>query len=233
MQPYFFPYLGYFSLIQATDRWVVFDTAQYIRRGWVNRNRVLKRGKEDWKYIRIPIVKAPQETSINKIEVDNNDDWRDELIRNLDYYSDNRAPHYEETVAFLRTALMTDERNLATALVRFLAMACEHIGIEHNLEVFSEMPLTIGGVEHAGEWALRIAEALGATTYINAPGGREIFNSHQFASARIELLFLTPRLPPYDQRRPAFVPSLSIIDALMWNSRAKVCSMIKEFDLER
>ncbi|MFN8710728.1 MAG: WbqC family protein, partial [Planctomyces sp.] len=70
MQPYFFPYVGYFSLIHATDHWVVFDSAQYIRRGWVNRNRILSTGESPWKYIRIPVQHSDMETRISEILID-------------------------------------------------------------------------------------------------------------------------------------------------------------------
>jgi hypothetical protein len=231
MQPYFFPYLGYFSLIEATDRWIVFDTPQYIRRGWVNRNRVLTRGKDEWKYIRIPIVKAPQETPIHQMEVDESEDWRADLLRNLDYYRDHRAPHYEETIEFLSRAVTAEERNLSAVLTKLLRDTCEYLGMDRKLEVFSQMQLAMGPVAHPGDWALRISEALGAAAYINPPGGREIFEAREFAQRGIDLLFLTPTLPPYDQRRSAFVPGLSIVDALMWNPRSHVLDMVRQYSL--
>lgn len=62
MQPYFFPYLGYYALIQKTDTWVVFDDCQYIRHGWVNRNRILH-PNNSWQYITVPIAKAKKKNS--------------------------------------------------------------------------------------------------------------------------------------------------------------------------
>jgi hypothetical protein len=231
MQPYLFPYVGYFSLIEASDRWIVFDTPQYIRHGWVNRNRVLKRGNGDWKYIRIPLVKAPQDTPICQMRIDDSQDWRGDVVRNLDYYHHCRAPHYRATVDFLNRALTVSSDKLSVVLTHLLRETCAYVGIQRVLDVFSEMNLNIGPVSHPGEWALRICESLGAKSYVNPPGGRDIFDVQQFAGSEIELRFLQPALPPYDQRRATFVPGLSLIDALMWNSRQHVLAMVREYSL--
>lgn len=233
MQPYFLPYLGYFGLMEATDRWIVFDTPQYIRRGWVNRNRVLTKGKDVWKYISVPVVKCPRETPIRDVLIDGQTDWVDDLVRKLDYYRDHGAPYYTQTVDFLQRILRSEERRLSAVLTSLLGEVCGYLGLDAKINVFSEMSLNIGPVSHPGEWALRICEAVGATTYINPPGGREIFDPKQFADAGIELQFLTPALPAYDQRRAEFLPGLSIIDALMWNSRQEVLAMAQQYSLDR
>jgi hypothetical protein len=92
MQPYFFPYLGYFGLIHATDRWVVFDTPQYIRRGWVNRNRVLSAGQTAWKYVRVPIAQCERSTPISGVRVHPTEMWRKSLLDSLDVYRLKGAP---------------------------------------------------------------------------------------------------------------------------------------------
>jgi hypothetical protein len=104
MQPYFFPYVGYFSLIHATDCWVVFDTAQYRRRAWVNRNRMLSDNKEGWSYVRIPVVHSPRETRICDIRIDDSQTWIDQLIDQLQAYRQRRAPQYVDTIDWLRSS---------------------------------------------------------------------------------------------------------------------------------
>ena len=91
MQPYFFPYLGYFHLINSVDEWIIFDTPQYIRHGWVNRNRILH-PKSGWLYITVPLVKHPQNTPINEIKIANQKDWKRLILAQLNHYK--KIPFY-------------------------------------------------------------------------------------------------------------------------------------------
>jgi hypothetical protein len=231
MQPYFFPYLGYFSLIAATDRWVVFDTAQYIRRGWVNRNRVLSSGRDGWKYVRVPVAHAARNTPIKDIRIDSRQDWQNELLRGLDIYQNRAAPWFDETMTFLEDVLKFQTDSLCDLLVHSLVQTCNLIGIPLQPDVFSQMNLSLPDVSHPGQWALEVARSLQATTYINLPGGREIFAPAAFDAAEIRLQFLTHRLPQYNQRQAEFIPGLSIIDVLMWNGPQETRRMIDEYDI--
>lgn len=231
MQPYFFPYLGYFALISATDRWVVFDTAQYIRRGWVNRNRVLSTGQFGWKYFRVPIAKCSRETSIRDVRIDETHDWRTQLIRDLDCYQLRRAPFYDETVDLLTRVFKTANGSLVNLLKKGLAETCRHIGLVYAAQTFSEMPGRPTDTADPGQWALRVAEALKADVYINPPAGRDLFDPKLFQSAGIRLEFLEHNLPEYDQRQHSFLAGLSIIDVLMWNGRVVTRQLIDDFRL--
>src|SRR5678815_4096817 len=103
MQPYFFPYLGYFDLIHRVDEWVVFDTAQYIRHGWVNRNRILH-PTEGWQYVTVPIQKHLQDISICDVQIVSGGGWRERLERQLHHYR-RRAPHYDAVMALVHECL--------------------------------------------------------------------------------------------------------------------------------
>lgn len=231
MQPYFFPYIGYFQLMNAVDQWIVFDTPQYIRHGWVNRNRVLSQGKNGWKYITIPIQKCSRGTAISAIKISESD-WRTDLNRSFDYYSANKAPFLDETIAFIEEALDQSCEFLIDLLVATLTQTLKHLGLEKPLTRFSEMDISIGDVNHPGQWAVNISGAVGASVYINPPGGREIFVADEFAQRSIDLRFLAPQLDAYDQCRTEFIPGLSIIDCLMFNGREKVCEMAKRFRID-
>lgn len=230
MQPYFFPYLGYFSLIESVDRWIAYDTPQFPREGWVHRNRILSKGSTAWKYIRVPIVKSPLRTSIKQITIDDSDDWICTLIRNLDYYGEARAPYYEDVVGFLKNACPRDERSLSAALIRMLQATLAYLKSSRSLEVCSALSCDLGtACDTAEQKVLRIAESVGATTYVNLPGGRELYDRTRFEARGIVLKFLEPNLRPYDQRRQPFIPHLSILDALMWKSPSEVLAMIRDF----
>ena len=231
MQPYFFPYLGYFGLMDASDQWIVFDTPQYVRRSWINRNRVLSDGKNDWTYIRIPTRYSPVSTPIKGILIDNSQNWRGCLIAGLEPYRLWKAPKYSATVEFLQDTLAIKTNSLCELLIHALRSCCTLLGITASLTRYSEMTELPVQVSHPGEWALSTTRALRGTTYINAPGGRALFDPDQFKRAGIELLFLDPGLPTYPQSTNAFVPGLSVVDALMWNDTDAVRDMITEYKL--
>jgi hypothetical protein len=233
MQPYFFPYVGYFSLMKAVDRWVVFDTPQHIRRGWVTRNRVLKNGGDGWKYIHLQTVKCPLETAINEVLIDSSSDWRGALLRNLDYYSSRKAPYYTETVELICKTMDCRSENLSEFLTNMLVLIRDYLEMSVVIDRFSRMDLCFEQPTHPAEWALKISEALGAEIYVNSIGGKDIFDKELYLESGVDLFFLKSNAPKYYQNRQNFVENLSIIDVLMWNSRQKVKEVLDCYELVR
>lgn len=232
MQPYFFPYLGYFSLIAATDRWIVFDPVQYIRKGWMNRNRVLKQGG-GVKYVGVTMAPHSRDTLIKDMRLSTDIDHREQLVRHLDHYKNARAPFYADVVAVIEACFASGEDRLVPFLVRCLSLTCEHIGIPFQCEVYSEMDLEHEPAHAPGDWALNVSSTLKVATYINPPGGREIFETKAFRDKGVELLFLEQELTPYDQRSPGFEPGLSIIDVMMFNEPAAIRAMLAKHKLDK
>ncbi len=218
MQPYFFPYLGYFDLIYRTDRWVVFDTAQYIRHGWVNRNRILH-PNSGWQYIAAPLRQHHRDTPISDVLVKEGRDWRDRVCGQLIHYK-KRAPHYEATAGLVRECLDNDEPSLSRLNAAILDKVCGYLRIPFRYEFFSEMKLDLGSVGGPGDWALRISEALGASEYVNPPGGEALFGKAGFEAAGVTLTIQRFENMTYPCDGYTFEPALSIIDVLMWNSPA-------------
>ncbi len=220
MQPYFFPYVGYFELIRQTDLWIVFDTAQYIRHGWINRNRILH-PSSSWQYIIVPTESHAQKTPISDIRIASDPRWRDRLFGQLRHY-EKRATFYRSVLDLVSTCLVDPERSLCKLNVDSLAKVCEYLRIPFRYLLFSEMDLSLGPVEEPGDWALRISEALGATEYVNPPGGIDLFDRSKFDAAHIALTIQQPSNFIYECDGYQFEPNLSIIDVLMWNSPAMV-----------
>jgi len=216
MQPYFFPYIGYFELIARTDRWVVFDVVQYNARSWMNRNRILH-PTTGWQYIGVPVQHAPKGTPISGILVQDREAALRRLLGQLEHYR-RRAPHFARVIELMRSAFArcASER-LVELNTATLAAVCEYLGLPFNWSVCSEMALELGGVEHAGQWALSICRQLGADAYLNPPGGREIFVAEEWKAAGIELDFTDLPAYRYDCASYEFVEHLSIVDVLMWN----------------
>lgn len=227
MQPYFFPYLGYYSLIYYTDRFILFDAVQFIQKGWIERNRILKPGP-GWQYISVPLEKHKRETLINEIRIRNNENWRERIIRQLEHYK-KRAPFYEDTIALIKRALDIETDSIVKLNANILLVTCDYLGFNPSLDIFSEMNIDIEEIKGPGDWALNISHALNADEYTNPSSGYEIFNPHNFSEKGISLRFISNNLSKYKQRRGTFEPALSIIDVLMFNSRDETRSLINDF----
>ncbi len=215
MQPYFFPYLGYYSLIKYTDKFILFDTVQFIRHGWIERNRILK-PVEGWQYIAVPLDKKSMTTNIKDVSIKNTEDWKSRIIRQLEHYK-KRAPYYTQTINLVEECLAISTDSIVQLNAYILNKTCQALEIPLDLSIFSELNLSVGQVSHPGEWALYISKALGAEEYINPTGGIEIFNKNQFQDSGIKLSFLGNKLEHYSQRRGNFEAGLSIIDVMMFN----------------
>jgi hypothetical protein len=220
MQPYFFPYLGYFDIINCVDKWIVFDTAQYIRHGWINRNRILHPNK-GWQYIIVPLEKHPREASIAEVQIAEDSKWVQRIVGQIQHYK-RRAPNFNETVALIEDCLNPRERSISRLNVSILEEVCAVLKIDFDYSFFSEMNLRLGPVDGPGDWALRICEAMGAREYVNLPGGIEIFDKRRFDQSDIRLNIRNVPALEYSCRRYEFIPNLSIVDVLMWNDPQRI-----------
>jgi hypothetical protein len=231
MQPYFFPYLGYFSLIKATDEFILFDPVQFIRHGWIERNRVLKPDK-GWQYIGIPIQKHNQTTLIKDIKTNDNEDWRNKILRQLEHYK-KKSPYYNQTIEVVARALKNHTQSVVELNQSILKEVCAYLQISFKCRIFSEMRLAINPVNAPDEWALNICNALGINEYWNPPGGTEFFDRSKYEKNGVKLVFQKPLLEAYSQRRGAenFEIGLSIIDIMMFNSIEEINTMLDKYEL--
>lgn len=230
MQPYFFPYLGYFSLIKHTDEFILFDPVQFIRHGWIERNRVLKQD-EGWLYIKVPLQKHDQQTLIKDIGIDNGQDWRSKLYAQLQPYK-KIAPYYNGVLEVLHGALDGGFDSIVSLNKATLEAVCAYLGFSREFPVFSQMDLTIEPAQAPDEWALNICRALGdINEYWNPPGGQEFFDRKKYIDAGVTLRFQKPNLTPYDQKRLPFEAGLSIIDVMMFNSPDEINAMLDNYEL--
>jgi hypothetical protein len=229
MQPYFFPYLGYFSLIKNTDRFIILDTVQHIKGGWINRNRIL-RETGGWLYCTVPIKKHPLSATIEDVKIDYKSDWRGKIISQIQFYR-KIAPFYFDIKSLLERTLYDDDTDSIVELnARSLQYTCEYIGFTPRLETLSKMQLEFRRPEASDEWPLRICQAIGnVTEYRNLPGGKSFYDVKKYEQSGIHFAFHSAELPVYDQRRSAFENGLSIIDVLMFNSPKDVMDMLNDF----
>lgn len=226
MQPYFFPYLGYFDLINITDRWVVFDSVQYIRHGWMNRNRILH-PTTGWQYVIVPLASHGRDTLIREIKIKEGADWKERIIGQIQHYK-KRAPHFRFVDSLLRECLFgTRTRLLSKLNVECLAKVCEILGVSFQPLYFSEMCFSPLHIEGPGDWALRVSEQLGTSEYVNPVGGEALFDRDKFKAAGISLTLRDPPRFEYRPRGYVFEPNLSVIDALLWNSPDEIRAFLE------
>lgn len=229
MQPYYFPYIGYYSLLHRAERFVIFDVPQYDRQGWMNRNRYLKRNG-GWEYFHANTVKPPYKAAICDVML-GDDAGIGKLIHQIQHYRD--APYYAETIGFLRE--IEEESRPCKTLVELneliLRRMVDFLEIECEITVLTKMDLDLPNALRAGDWAIAISKAMGASEYVNPPGGRSLFDEKQWEEAGIDLKFLVHRLPVYEQLGGPFERGLSIVDVMMFNTRQETQAYLAEYDL--
>ena len=142
MQPYFLPYLGYFALIKHTGMWVVFDTPQFIRHGWIERNRILKQ-YEGWQYIKVPLEKHSRSTTIRNVQINNNVNWQKKNLAQLTLYK-KKAPFYDVVINILNKLFDKHTDSIVDINVYALQLVCEYIGIDFNYLIFSDSYIKLG-----------------------------------------------------------------------------------------
>jgi len=216
MQPYFFPYLGYFDLFHNVDLFVVYDTVQYIRRGWIHRNRVLHQSGEGWQYIIVPTEKTPQKTPVLDIRILNDTLWQERLLSQLMHYK-GKAPYADQTIKFVRENLVIDELSLSRLNVHILARCASLLDLDFRYKFCSDLDIELDMVRSAEERILDLCEFFGAKEYVNLPGGVDLYHPEAFAARNIKLRFRNLPTFIYPTGSYIFEPHLSIIDVLMWN----------------
>lgn len=233
MQPYFMPYIGYLSLIKHSDLFILFDPVQFIRHGWIERNRILKQN-EGWLYIQVPLIKNNNRaTLIKDCLIDNSQHWKSKIIAQLQPYK-KTAPYYFKVVNLINDIFTKEYKDIVSLNKSCLEFICTYLGFSKELPVFSEMNLKIKIAQEPDEWALNICKALQIKEkihYINPIGGLEFFDKNKYIDNDIEISFQKMKVEQYDQKRQWFEPGLSIIDVLMFNSPEEINVMLDKYEL--
>jgi hypothetical protein len=225
MQPYFFPYLGHFALIAAVDEWAVFDIAQYARKSWINRNRVL-RPEGGWQYVSIPLINSSTRIRISETEIAKPRDQERYVLGKLSHYK-RHAPYYAQVCEIVRGAFAgTVGDSLVSLNVGGLRTVCDYLGLPFRYRLCSQLDLDFPDKLHPGGWAPWVSARLSADVYINPIGGRELFDPSDFAAEGVSLRFLNFAPFVYDTSGYDFEKDLSILDVLMWNSPDAVVQAI-------
>lgn len=222
MQPYFLPYIGYFQLIYAADVFVIYDNIEYTKKGWINRNRILVNGKDE--YITLPLKKDSDFLQIKDRQLaDGIEDEKKKMLRKIkEVY--RKAPFFNAVYQNIETIFSFQNTNLFEFIFHSISQIVSLLGI--NTKIIVSSTLHVNHDLKGQEKVMAICQNLNANIYINPIGGIEIYSNSFFSNNNMELLFLKPELKSYPQFNNAFVPWLSILDLLMFNS---IEDIYKEF----
>jgi len=223
MQPYFFPYLGYFQLINAVDIHVIYDDVNFIKGGWINRNRILLNG--DAFMINIPMEGASPFKKINEINIGKN---KEKLLLTIQL-AYKKAPFFKEIFPLITEIIQYNNNNLAFFISNSIIKIVEYLQIDTEIILSSEIKKN--NEFKAQEKVISICDTLNATEYFNAIGGQHLYSKEIFAENNITLKFIETKLVNYLQFKNEFVPNLSIIDTMMFNSQDVIKDMLDQYEL--
>ncbi|MDG6881127.1 WbqC-like protein family [Phocoenobacter uteri] len=225
MQPYFFPYIGYFQLISAVDKFVIYDDVNYIKGGYINRNSIYEKNKGR-QYINLVLDKASPNKLIKDISLNQQNIWKDKLLKQISQnYS--KAPYFKSVFPIIESIIYSPELNLSLFLHHSIKCICDYLGIETEIISTSEHYNNKG----IGRFE-RIVDICGkenCSEYINPIGGVELYHKDEFRKYNIDLFFLKTNTIEYKQFDNEFEPFLSIIDIMMFNSVEKIQDFLKMY----
>jgi WbqC-like protein family len=230
MQPYVFPYIGYFQMIAAVETFVFYDDVHFIKKGWINKNRILLNG-QDYTFT-IPCVKISQNKLINETEVVPRSPEVAKLLAQI-ASSYKKSPHFEEVFPVLQGVLQAEVRQISELAQLSVVEVCHYLGMPARFVQSSIFSPQTRGMEKADR-LIQITKDAGHKHYINAPGGKELYTKPYFAAQGVELSFIQPQSSvQYTQGKSKnFVPWLSIIDVLMNCSIDQIQSMMRHYYLD-
>ena len=228
MQPYLFPYFGYFQLINAVDKFVVYDDVNFIKQGWINRNSVLL-GEKAFLFT-VPLKNQSSFLKINETNI--NDvlypSWSRKFLRSVEQ-NYNKAPFFDQVFPLIKSVFETEDLHIATMATRSLKLVSAYLGID---TVFVDSSSNYGNHDLSSQYrVLDICKKEHATGYINLIGGIELYSKDDFKKQGIDLQFIKSGSIAYKQFTDTFVSNLSIIDILMFNEVSDVRKIINNYEL--
>ncbi len=247
MQPYFFPYIGYFQLIAAADKFILYDNLCYIKKGWINRNRIRLKGR-DVVYCSVPVRGVSSFAKIRDVKIDYSQRWPGKFL-DLISFNYRKAPFFDEVFPVIENAVSVEaerigELNCHTVrtVAGFLGIATEitddispyqdlEEAVRNGSEMVPELTRSYQVADVKSTRVIYICKKEDAQVYINAIGGKGLYYKDQFARNGIELHFVESSFTPYDQFGDEFAPGLSVIDVLMHCGREGTQRRLKDFRL--
>ncbi|MCK9257260.1 MAG: WbqC family protein [Sulfurospirillaceae bacterium] len=223
MQPYFFPYIGYWQLINSVDAFLIYDDVNFVNRSYITRNSILSNGKAQ--LITLELLGASQNKLINETKIGNN---KARLLKTIQF-NYKKSPYFNETIILLEDILNHEEKNLAKFLGYQIEKICEHLEIDTKILYSSNIQKN--NKLRGQDKVIDSCKNLQSKKYINSIGGKELYSKEIFEKNGIKLEFLQYSIDEYPQFNNTFIGSLSIIDVLMFNDKEKIKNMLLKYEL--
>lgn len=226
MQPYFFPYLGYWQLVNAVDKFVILDDVNYIMRGYINRNSILVNGKPH--KFSLSIDKPSQNKLINETQLLFPVKERRKLLKTIEM-AYHKAICFSDVFPIIENAIMYSNNDLVDFIKNSITLTVEYLGIDTEILVSSE--IIKDESKKSQDRIIEINMQLGSDTYINPIGGQSLYNRDDFKQLGIDLYFIEMQTYEYKQFNNDFVPNLSFIDIMMFNTKETIAEMLESYKL--
>lgn len=231
MQPYFFPYLGYFQLINAVDKFVIYDDVSFIKGGWINRNYFLLNKRKT--LITLPLIGCSSNKIIKDITVDHSkyNLWRKKFFQSIEL-SYKRAPYFDNIFILIKSLFLDNVHGLTISEFNFISLRkiCQLLNID--TEIVQTSSIYKNKHLNGQNRILDICMKENASEYINAIGGKELYDQSSFKSNAIKLSFINTNPYQYQQFNNKFIPNLSIIDLLMFNSIGNIRILLEKYSMK-
>lgn len=227
MQPYIFPYIGYFQLINAVDIFVLYDDVDFIKQGWINRNKILLNKKAHT--FTIPCKNVSSFSKINNIEHNLSEKTKSKLLKTISQ-SYTKAPFFNAVMPLVESVLISKYHSISDLCIISIRKVLEYLEISTELKISSIDFADTINLDRTDR-LIEITKRLNGTHYINPMGGKDLYSKDDFHNKGIKLSFIRIKAEKYEQFGNDFVPNLSIIDVLMFNNKEKVKSLLNEYIL--
>ncbi len=223
MQPYFFPYIGYYQLAYEVEKFVFFDDVNYIKKGYINRNSILMNGVLH--QFTIPVVGVSQNKKINEhFYVGDFSQFLEKII-----VAYRGAPCFNDVFPMIQEAALSGSLNVAEKNAASIKLVFDYLDLDRNFS-FSSGEKSESLLKGQAR-IISLCKKLNVDEYRNAIGGSDLYSHEEFNKEGINLKFIRTNLKPYTQNMDGFVPNLSMIDILMWCQKEEVIAKLQEYSL--
>lgn len=225
MQPYIFPYIGYFQLVNAVDDFVFYDDVNFIKRGWINRNNILINNEA--KLLSFPCIGVSQNKEIREIEINLEDKQYNKNLKSISL-AYKQAPYFEDILPLVESVFTKNHKTISNLTIDSIITIADYLNLKTNFHLASQSFEDTKELERADR-LISITKNLNGSEYINAIGGKTLYQKDYFYEQGVNLKFLQPKMIAYKQFEGDFISSLSMIDVLMFNSIDQVKFLLNQY----